>query len=521
MKDASERKIPSNDRPLQLFATLALVVALAAVAKSFLLWDGFWEDEFFQVAFLNEKLPYFFVEIARLDQHPPFHFLQLKLWSLFFSSDQGLLLNSIAWHLASCFVIFMVGRRWLGTTAALVAVALFALSPQVASAAVNLRMYAMIPALAVTSWWLNQRALAGADKRWWPWIAMLFVQLALGYSHAIAIYFVAWIALAAAAQVFVEHGQAAQWKRWLITQAAAAILLLPLAVSAVYRVSMAGQADSGGNSDPGSVVAHLGGMVAGWGMNWPLGKPLGAVFFGLAVGLGLWNARTRWISLLLLLAPYLVAVIIGVFFAPMFKTPVYSAMLMPFACLALAGGLWGLGKPFGSLVAISVLIPMVVAIFPAVTLLTARISPYQPIAAELLKRAQPGDVVIIPKPYLYWALMRYAVKPDWGSPLRVLPPLGDNWQRLIQKLGPQLTAVLKLQPETNQIIDRGITYVIGQDAIKATEGAQRVWEIRRVRYPELAHLAKGFVSQGVVVEFGNPERTQLLKFEKVIGSPPQ
>ncbi|MBK1682260.1 hypothetical protein [Rhodoferax fermentans] len=508
-------------RPLQFFIALALLVGLAAVLTSFSQWNGFWEDEIFQVAFLNEQLPYFFVEIARLDQHPPFHFLQLKFWALFFSSDKGLLLNSIAWHLVSCLVIFGVGHQWLGTTAALMAVAFFTLAPQVASAAVNLRMYAMIPALALGSWWLNQRALVGTDKRLWPWFAMLFVQLALGYSHAIAIYFVAWIALAAAVQVYAEHGRAAAWKRWFITQAVAAILLLPLVVSVVFRLGMAGQAESGGNNDDGSVITHLGGMVAGWGMNWPPGKPLGAILFVLAVGLGLWHARTRWVSLFLLVGPYAAAAIVGLFFAPMFKTPVYSAMLMPFACLALAGGGQGLRRPLRVWSTVAVLVPMTVAIFPAMAHLTTRISPYQPVAAALVALAQPGDVVVIPKPYLYWAVMRYAVKPEWGSPLRVLPPLSDSWQRLVQKLGPQLTDALKLQPETNQIVDRGITYVIGRDATAATTNAKRVWLVKRVRYPELAQLADGFVDRGVISQVGIPESTQLILFEKIKGSPPE
>ncbi|MBT3067046.1 glycosyltransferase family 39 protein [Rhodoferax sp. U11-2br] len=514
MKEVSYMNTLLKHRPLQLFATLALIVGLAAVLMSFLQWNGFWEDEIFQVAFLNERLPYFFVEIARLDQHPPFHFLQLKFWALFFNSDKGLLLNSIAWHLVSCLVIFWVGRQWLGTTAALLAVALFALTPQVASAAVNLRMYAMIPALAVGTWWLNQRALLDPDKRNWPWFAVLFVQLALGYSHAIAIYFVAWIALAAAVQVYSEHGGSASWKQWLTAQLGSAVLLLPLVASVVIRIGMPAQGEPGGNSDAGSVVTHLGGMVAGWGMKWEYGKPFGFALFALAVLLGMWNRRTRWVALCLLTGPYLAATLIGLFFVPMFKTPVYSAMLMPFACLALAGGLQMLRPVLGTWVGIGLLAVMVLTVMPATNHLQERSSPYKPIAIELEKRAQTGDVVVIPKPYLYWAVLRYAVAPNWGSPLEVLPPLGENWQRLMARLGPELTSALKLQPRTNQVIDRGITYVIGEDAVSASSKATRVWEVRRTRYPTPAILADGFIARGVVTEFGYPETTQLLMFER-------
>lgn len=514
MKSVPTEKTSTSQRPLQAFAALTLLVALAVVLKNFLQWNGFWEDEFFQVAFLNEKLPYFFVEIARLDQHPPFHFLQLKFWALFLSSDKGLLLNSVAWHLVSCVAIFLVGRQWLGTTAALMAVAFFSLAPQVSSAALNLRMYAMIPALAVASWWLNQRALTSKDGRLWPWLALVFVQLALGYSHAIAIYFVAWIALAAAVQVFAAQGRAALWKRWVITQAGSAVLLLPLVASVALRVSMPGQGDAGGNSDPGSVVTHLGGMVAGWGMQWEYGKPLGFVLFALAVGLGLWNRPTRWMALCLLVGPYLAATLIGLFFFPMFKTPVYSAMLMPFACLVLVGGLQALKPQVGAWVGAVLLSAMMVAAVPATNQLMARTSPYQPIAAELSKRVQAGDVVVIPKPYLYWAVLRYAVGPNWGSPLEILPPLSANWQRLFARLGPDLTLALKLQPKSNQLVDRGVTYVIGEDAVAATLNANRVWEIRRTRYPTPAMIADGYIASGVVAELGLPEKTQLILHER-------
>lgn len=505
-----------NKHPFHIAAGAAIIVGIAATLWGFFSLDGFWEDEIFQVAFLNEALPHFFVQVARLDQHPPFHFLQLKLWAQFFSSDKGLLLNSVAWHLVSCLAIFLVGRWWLGTTVGLLAAAFFALVPQAIYASVNLRMYAMIPALAVTVWWLNIKLLTTNEKRWWPWIALLGVQLALGYSHAIAVYFVAWIVLAAIVQVLVEHRDSVNWKRWLSLQAISAILLLPLVASALIRIGMADPNAVGGNSNPGNAITHLGGMVAGWGMKWEYGKQIGACFYALTVIVGLSQKTTRWISLTLLIGPYFAASIIELLFAPMFKTPIYSAMLIPFACLALSGGLLQLNKTARLWGGIALLGIMAVAVFPVSQHLLTRNSPYKPIVAELQRQVREGDVVVVPKPYLYWAVMRYAVASNWGSPLEVLPPLSDSWRRVIGKLGPEWTRLLKLGPRTNQISSNGITYVIGEEAVANSANATRVWVVRRVHYPELPKLSEGFLDHRIVAEHGFPEKTQLILFEKTV-----
>ena len=155
----TQTKFFQREHLLRIVAGAALLIGFAATLRVFLLKDGFGEDEFFQIAFINESIPYFFVQIARLDQHPPFHFLQLKMWAEFFSSDSGLLFNSIAWHGISCATIFWVGRAWLGVTAGLIAAALYALVPQVVSASVELRFYSMIPTLAVGAWWINTKLL--------------------------------------------------------------------------------------------------------------------------------------------------------------------------------------------------------------------------------------------------------------------------------------------------------------------------------------------------------------------------
>lgn len=508
------------DITLVATAALALLAGLTVVLRMFLARQGFSEDEFFQLAFVNEKLPHFFVQFFRLDQHPPFHFLQLKLWSIFSAADGWMLLNSVLWHLISCATLYVVARRWLGKSAALLAVALYALIPQVVFSATSLRFYAMIPTLALLAWWLNAQLLSTGERRIWPWLAAVFVQLALGYSHAIGFFFVLWLMVAAAAQQFPASGRVSgrsmAWRRWLAVQAGVIILLLPAMVLAVGRVLMSQGAAgvSDGNADPGGIISHHGGMVAGWGMQWAYAKALGAVFFGAALCLGLRYQATRSMSAVILIGPYAMAALIALVMAPMYKTPVYSAVLVPFTCMALAGGLIALKNHWGSKIAVPLLLAMAVFIFPASSHLNRAVSPYQPVAAELKRLTKPGDLVVIPKLYIYWAIMRYTVGPDWGSPLEVLPALSDSWQRMNNRLGPTLTKALKLEPVTDRIVHDGIVYIVGDNASTTASTVQRVWLVQRPRYPLPIKISPDFTLKGVVFESGDPEVTQILLYQR-------
>jgi hypothetical protein len=94
--------LPMPMQRLDITAFAALVVGLAATLMGFFSRDGFLEDEVFQADFMNEQLPYLFAEVAGLDQHPPLHAMQLKLWGSMFTNDKGLLLNSVVWNMVNC-----------------------------------------------------------------------------------------------------------------------------------------------------------------------------------------------------------------------------------------------------------------------------------------------------------------------------------------------------------------------------------------------------------------------------------
>lgn len=514
-----------------------LVIGLLAAVLTFVGRDGFNEDELFQLAFVNQPLPGFFMQFVRLDQHPFTHFLQLVPWSWLSQSDTWMLGNSLAWHLVSCAVIWWVGRAWLGGSAGLLAAALFALTPQAVMQSATLRFYAMIPALAVAVWWLNVRALSRPVVRTRFWLGLVLLQVFLGYSHAIAFYFLFWIVLAAALQqrlAPVQQGvPAGRWRSWLLWQLLAGLLVLPqVALTGLRGLMARGTGEVvGGNNDPGTLIDHFGGMTAGWAMQIPGARWLGAGVFLLATLLGLWSLRARWMAAMLLVLPYAVATVIGWLLAPMFKTPVYSAMLVPFACLCLAAVLAGPGRRqiqgdllpaadagnrvvWRKVLSVGLVVLLAVAVIPASSHLNRGTSPYLPVVVQLQQRLQPGDVVVVAKPYLYWGVLRYAVAPAWGAPLDVLPPPSGAWGKVVGKLGPEWSRRLHLIPQTQVVHHAGVRYVIGDDVRTLAADAARVWQVERIAYKAPLQLPPDLQDRGVVYEAGDPERTILRLFAR-------
>lgn len=485
-------KYPDPMRPekiLAAFAAVAFLMGLAASFNVYLSVPGFWEDEFYQVTFANEPFTKFIFAVARLDVHPFFHYLQLKVWAELFPSDKGLLANSIFWHFISCGVIFYVGRAWRGATVGLLAVAIYVLIPQVVWASATLRMYTLIPALAVGAWWLNVRALSKENVGKREWLGILVIELALAYSHAIAFFFVPWIALAAAMQVWESRRNQAPWRQWIILHGIVGLLLLPLAVMAAFRTGIPGN-----RAPEENIVFVMGAMLAGWGMKSLLIRGVAAAFYGAVVILGLRDKSNRPLTLWLLLGPLVAGLAITFLVAPMFKVPVYASMLMPFMALVLASALARLQGVVRYWLAVSLLTVLAVAVFPTTEILfkDRTTNPWELVANEIKTRAVTGDVVVIPKAHEYWAVLRYAVGPRWGAPSEVLPAPNERWISLMNILGPTLSNFLGLLPKTNQVESAGITYVIGEDAIAETRSAPHVWVIHSRRYAVPVRVADGY-----------------------------
>lgn len=480
---------------LMTLCAIAILTGLLATLKSFSFIEGFWEDEFYPIAFINESYSSFVFSVTRLDIHPPLHYFQLKLWAELFPGDKGLLFNSVFWHLVSCLVIFQVGRAWKGLFAGLLGLSTYALIPQVVWASVTLRQYAFMPALAVGGWWLNMRVLTRTSPARTDWFMLAGIELALAFSHAIAFYFVPWIALAAATLAYQEKGKHAPWKRWIVVQAIVGALLVPLALMALMRTGIPGN-----DAPSGNLLLFVGALVSGWGMKSELGRWLGMALYGLFVLAGLKHRDTRPITLFILLAPLVVAILVTAFVAPMLKAPVYSSLLIPFAALVTGASLSARKERFALWLPAAIMGSLMAAVFPATErlLVNRDMNPWKQVANEIKDRAESGDLVIIAKPFSFWAVLRYAVAPDWGAPIEVLPPLNDKWTSLTQKLGPDLNRLLHLIPRTDHVIDNGITYMINNDVAHLRHTAEHIWVIHSLPYAVPIQGADNYIDKGPV-----------------------
>ena len=486
---------------------LATVVGCATVVYWWWGRHSLWEDEIIAITHANQPLPSFFIEVLRNDIHPPLYFLQLKLWrDIGFGADAGLLLNSMVWAMLSLVTLFLITRTVYGKRAALYATAVFAILPMFAYGATNLRMYGLVPGLALLVWYVNRQWFLRDKKTVRSLSLVVLLELVLAYMHAIAFFFVAFIALAALLDVLWQRrapgtvGSLAAPARdpkigtWLLSQIFAGICMLPLVGSGIVRGSDA--------SAPASFFAMLtapGSLIAGWGPDGITSvRVAGLLIFLVLAAAGLRNRSTRMLVAVVPVGALLVAIVISMGFKPMFKTPVFAANLLPFLALGAGVGAAACNASWLRRGVLACLLLLCVAALPLARY-QATTDAYLRAGQYMNRHAQAGDVVVIPSVSVYWGVMRYVVGGDWGQPLAIMPlQHNPQWRSLIEKMGPKVATALHLYPQTDQVVHAGVTYVIGPDATRQTVAAKRVWLINKDNYPVDAVLGTAFTRRSVI-----------------------
>ena len=135
-----------------------------------------WFDE----AFSAYMIRFDFVEIMRLtalDVHPPFYYWLLHIWGgIFGSSEIGLRSMSLVWALVAIVGLFILLRRLFSSpNIALVATALFALSPMLVRFSHEARMYTLVLAIVIWGTYCLVRMQAQPKGRWWIAYGLLLV----------------------------------------------------------------------------------------------------------------------------------------------------------------------------------------------------------------------------------------------------------------------------------------------------------------------------------------------------------
>lgn len=468
------------------FQIIVLAIALiSGIISAILFWwerDSLWEDEIIAITHGLQPFPGFFVEVLRNDIHPFFYFLLLKLWTLpNIGSDSWALASSLVAALCSAAVIAFATYHIHGRLAALWATAIFCILPTFAWSAANLRMYGLMPGIAVACWYANREYLRTGRL---PWIVgVLALQFAQTYSHAIGFFFATFFALAA----LLEQWQTTDGRRlriWMAVQVISLLLMLPVMASALVRGT-----EPLSTPDLFSLASYPVQLVTVWkGSDDPVVVALGGVTFLFLVAFALTNKTSRIAVLVIPCGALLASIIVSGMGKPMFKSPVFTANLVPFLVIGAAVGIAQLRSRTIRSVAIGFVALLIMAKWIGLYK-TPIFENYKPAAQYIVANAQPGDIVIVPNVSVFWGIMRYAVGPTWGYPLEIMQlQSNEAWTRLKGRLGPHWVEQLGLNPASDYVVSQGIKYVIGFTAEHHTREFSRAWVIHRNNYKVTVNL---------------------------------
>lgn len=442
--------------PARLGPAMAALMALGVLLPCLgLPGRWLWLDELLSVNFAAHGPWATLITVLRFDVHPPLYYLQLSLWMLAGQGDAWLMANSIFWHVAAIGLLTFGAARLHGMRVGLAAGLLLALSPAALAYADQVRMYAFLIFLIVWVWYAQARWLEGTGGRLGA-LWMVLSQVAVTSSHTAGLLMLSGCVVLGAATV-LRDGRRALILRWLLIEAAVALLSLPSVVIGMVRGVTHLRAP--GIED----VLGTWGFLSGSG-----GSALGpvAVVLGLAVlaGLVLGCLRDRRLILpvlTLIVLPMLLAAAMSHLARPLWIERIFVTVI-PFICLCLARtALEGVavGPRTGGAAVLAL-----AAVWGAVGISAQLVQPktvdgFRPAALAVQEKARSGDVVLVDSDFSYWCFMWYFAGPQWGQPRHAFI-LSPEWERLMRRLDSSLPSVLGLNDSDTRREVGGVTVVL-------------------------------------------------------------
>jgi mannosyltransferase len=384
------------------FTVLALALRVAAFDESF-----FGDELFTHVISTRPSLRGVLAGVrSTLEITPPLFFVVAWVFGKLGDPFVWLRMPSLIAGVATVPLVYVLGVRTVGRSAALAGTGLFALSPFAIFYAAEARAYALMTLLVVLSTLALLRALETDDRRWW--VALALLVLAAMYAHYTAI--------------FVLAAQAG-WAAWthrerlrplVLAHAGAVLLYLPWVPFAIDDSNAPNQRVIGALEPfgPATVARNTGRLVDGgpFARLTDLPGTPAFVLLGLAAAVGLGAlARRAWASRSLRLPPR-TALIAALGLAAPVGAALYSAgsddlfvarnliSSLPALCLAFAALLVALPRVLST--AALALAFAALGIGAAATLESDTHRPaYEQAAGFVEERARPGDVVLDLNPF--------------------------------------------------------------------------------------------------------------------------
>lgn len=456
---------------------LAIVLRSAALGA-----ESFWMDEIYGVTYT--QLPYWQVIVAvlRFDIHPPLYYLQLKLWSELGHSDVWLALNAVVWSVATVVLVYLAVLRRFGPQAALAAMACCAVIGGEVFYAHELRMYSMLSALVLLSWMAADRLLDDYRLRSaWPLIGLLVF---MGGLHSASLIPIS-AALIYAAPWGRDGATARKLRVWLLICAIVGATLIPWIINASLRT--VGQ--TSGFTLAAVVETFRSWLIGPDFFTELLQIPPALEAGGILLLMAALLAALRW-------APHSVRMVMAFIVWPLLFTAVIClvkpvwyykifSFCIPFICIAIGLLLDAVLQRLAqrlqrvalvTLVALG-LATVATAVYAANTF--PRKTEYGKVADHLRQHAQPGDILWVPEYASFWGMARYAVGPDWGSPLDIQDPVNPDrsrrWPEIYRKLGPERLKQLNLTPLTRRLDGFKVPVFVGWTELPEAHRADAVW----------------------------------------------
>lgn len=404
----------ASPRGAEAWLPLALVLGAWVIRLLGLRSKGLWWDEGISVFLANLPLSEYWA-LRWMDIHPPLYRLALAGFvRLAGSSDLAVRSFSSALSLIAVPLVYLLGRRCLGTRGGLIAGALVAVSPLTIFHAREAKMYPLLLALVACTLLFAQRLLAG-DDRPTTWLGYVGAATLALWTHYYAGTFLAAVNLAYAF-AWIRRGpeRPAPPRAWLLAQAGVGLAFLPWLLLDGSRLTEDADRTIGGVTlQPAGFAADIwrtltvGYDVTAGGLAWT-----GSVAILALVLIGLLAAPVRQIPRGLLAATLFVPILLGVVISIRFpyNAPRFFIVCVPaLAVLGAAGcdalfrrARWLGVTGAGAAVAVGLTGLMASSQAPSLT------DDYRPLVDELLLRGRPDDLILTGYPWQAGYVEAYA-----------------------------------------------------------------------------------------------------------------
>jgi 4-amino-4-deoxy-L-arabinose transferase-like glycosyltransferase len=159
--------------------------------------------------------------------HPPLYFIFMKGWAVLLGSEAFTgRYASVLFSLLQIPIVLAVARRWLGAAAGGLAAVLVALWPLSIIYAQEMRVYALLPLVALLLLYQTWRLLHRPQASWQPWLYLGLLVWAGLHLHYVMAFVVAYAALWLAVALW-RQGRKAALRRWFVTYLLVALFSLP------------------------------------------------------------------------------------------------------------------------------------------------------------------------------------------------------------------------------------------------------------------------------------------------------